>query len=360
MFRRLTVVCCFLVGCSGVPMNEEDAGPRADAGTKDAGADAGGFDAGPPDAGEADAGVTDAGVADSGVADAGIDGGTGPVVDRSNPQLYTFSFKAAVADSDAGLWQGNEQAALDTRVAAVGKLVVYLHGAEQMPSNCGGAAHNAFLASRGFHVVSPCYPADYGVGVCCNDIGGCRLEAFEGVDHNPAIDIRPADSIEVRVVRMLQHLQTLNPKGDWKYFIDNGKPRWNAIVISGISHGGSSAGLIAKYRSVARAVMLSGPLDTNQAWLSVPSATPADRIWGFTHTGDPQHPGHLAAFNTMGLPGVARSIDDAGTPWGGSHRLYTSATTGDPHGSTQVGGSSPKFPDGGYRYREAWELMYGQ
>ena len=38
------------------------------------------------------------------------------------------------------------------------------------------------LAGQGFHVFAPCYLSDYGVGSCGDDIGGCRLEAFEGVD----------------------------------------------------------------------------------------------------------------------------------------------------------------------------------
>ncbi len=352
MPSRITLcVCTFFLGCGGVgPLDGGQ--PARDGSTP---MDAGDADAGAPDAGEPDAGEPDAGAPDAGPGDAGP---AGPNVDRSNPQLYAFSFTALQADPDAGQALGNQLAALDTRVAPVGKLVVYLHGAG-VPGTCGGAAHNAFLAGRGFHVVSPCYVAGYGVGSCGNDIGGCRREAFEGVDHSSVIQVGPPDSIETRVVRMLQRLQAQNPKGDWQWFIDNGKPRWSAIVISGISHGGSSAGLVAIYRPVARAVMLSGPLDSNQAWLSVPPLTPLDRFWGFTHTGDPQHPGHLAAFATMLVPGGPRSIDDAGVPWGGSQRLVTSAVTTDPHGSTQLGGSSPRFPDGGYRYRAAWELMYG-
>ncbi len=370
---QLLAFLTLAAGCSGGAGLDPDAGlPAPDASMRmDAGqqvpdastpSDAGEQpDSGAPDAGVADAGFPDAGTADAGAPDAGlIDAGPlAPTVDRSNPQLYQFSFTAAQADPDAGQALGNELAALDTRVAPVGKLVVYLHGAGA-PGTCGGAAHNAFLAARGFHVVSPCYVADYGVGACGNDIGGCRLEAFEGIDHNAALVVGPPDSIETRVVRMLQRLQTLNPKGDWQWFIVNGKPRWSAIVISGISHGGSSAGLVAVYRPVSRAVMLSGPLDTNQAWLALAPVTPIDRFWGFTHTGDPQHPGHLAAFSTLMVPGVPRSIDDAGTPWNGSHRLFTSAATADPHGSLQLGGASPKLADGGYAYRAAWELMYGQ
>jgi len=102
----------------------------------------------------------------------------------------------------------------------------------------------------------------------------------------------------------------------------------------------------------------SGPLDTNQAWLALPSLTPSAQLWAFTHTGDPQHPGHLDAFETMGLPGAPTRIEDGGRPWAGSHRLFTSVTTADPHGSTQAGGSSPRTADGGYRFAPVWQEMY--
>jgi len=66
------------------------------------------------------------------------------------------------------------------------------------------------------------------------------------------------------------------PAGDWGYFLDGARPRWSSIIISGISHGASSAGVVGMMRSVSRAVMLSGPLDSNQAWLRGVPLTPID------------------------------------------------------------------------------------
>ncbi|MDP1830048.1 MAG: hypothetical protein Q8L48_42690 [Archangium sp.] len=349
---RLLLLSLALTACGPALVSEPDA--SLDAGESiDAGAspDAGDLDAGATDAGDLDAGGPDAGPADAGVL----------VVDRSNPQLYRFQFTAASADADAGRAMGNEVAALDTRVPSTGLLVVYLHGAGA-PATCGSTAHGDFLAARGFHVIGPCYVSDYGVGNCGADIGGCRLEAFDGVDRTSVIDIKPPDSIEVRVVRMLQRLQALNSKGDWQFFIVDGKPRWDRIIISGISHGASTAGVIAKVRPVARAVMLSGPLDTNQAWLSQASLTPPDRQWGFTHSVDPQHPGHLSAFGVLQLPGAPQRIEAGARPWNGSHRLFTSIDAGNgdsSHSSTQAGGSSPRAPDGGYLFGGAWNELYG-
>ena len=281
----------------------------------------------------------------------------GPQVDVSDPQLYEFEFTPDEADPAATLKLAVEQAQLDTRTTPIGQLVVYLHGAGA-PSLCGGQEHGRVLAAMGFHVVQPCYVSDYGVGNCGDDIGGCRLEAFEGVDHHPFIEIAPPDSIEVRVVRMLEHLQAMHPGGDWQYFVQDGLPRWDRIVISGISHGASSSGVVGMNRSVERVVMLSGPLDTDQAWLTGVPVTPIDRFWGFTHTGDEQHAGHLQAFDDLGLSGAPAVVDGARAPWDDAHRLVTSAPTGDGHGSTQAGGSSPTDGDA-WAFEPVWRVMYG-
>lgn len=281
----------------------------------------------------------------------------GPMVDLSDPQLHEFSFTPKDADDAATQANATQLAYLDTTAPLQGRLVVYLHGAGQ-PSTCGSAAHGKLLAAMGFHVISPCYVSDYGVGNCGDDIGGCRLEAFEGVDHHPFIDIPPEDSIETRVVKMLEHLQSLHPGGDWQFFVEDGAPRWSSIVISGISHGASTSGVIGIHRAVDRVVMLSGPLDSNQAWLKQPPLTPLDRFFGFTHTGDSQHPGHLQSFADMMLPGEPVVVDGMAPPYGDSHRLVTSAATGDGHGATQAGGPSPKDGDL-FVYEPVWRLMYG-
>lgn len=284
-------------------------------------------------------------------------GPSGPNVDVSDPQSYDFEFTADELDPAATLALGIEHAQLDTTVTPIGKLVIYLHGAGAQ-TTCGSKAHGQVLAGMGFHVLHPCYVSDYGVGNCGDDIGGCRLEAFEGIDHHPFITITPPDSIETRVVKALEHLQSQHPGGDWQYFIADGAPRWRDIIISGISHGASSSGLIGMVREVDRAVMLSGPLDSGQAWLKQAPLTPIDRFYGFTHSADGQHAGHLQSFADLMLPGEPVAVDDALPPYDDSHRLQSSAPTGDGHGSTQAGGSSPKDGDV-YTFLPVWRTMYG-
>lgn len=284
-------------------------------------------------------------------------GDPGPNVDRQNPELHAVSFSADEADALADEVLGTQLAFLDTRVTPRGTLVVYLHGAGT-PSTCGSQAHGEMLAGLGFHVLSPCYHSGYGVGNCGDDIEGCRLEAFEGVDHHPFIEVSPPNSIEGRVIKGLEYLAAHNPQGDWGYFLGGGAPRWEKIVISGISHGASSSGVIGLHRLVARVVMLSGPLDTGQAWLEKSPLTPVDRYWAFSHTGDGQHPGHLQAFESLGLPGAPTSVDGASPPYGNSHRLMSSEATSDGHSAVQAGGSSPEDAGGEWVYLPVWTQLY--
>ena len=281
----------------------------------------------------------------------------GPNVDVTNPQLYEAKFTAAEADAAAAAALATQLGYIDTTVAPKGVLVVYLHGAGT-PATCGSTEHGKMLARLGFHVLSPCYISDYGVGNCGADIEGCRLEAFDGMDHHAFVNIAPADSIETRVVKGLEYLQTKIPQGDWTYFLDGAAPKWSKIIVSGISHGASTAGVIGLHRQTFKVVSLSGPLDSNQAWLSKTPLTPRERFWGFTHTADGQHAGHLASFAAMGISGMPTSVDGAAPPYGGSHQLMTSAATSDGHGSTQAGGVSPKDANGAYAFLPVWQTMY--
>ncbi len=340
-------------------------GESSDAKKKPAGGDAatdaaggsGGSGGTSGSAGSAGAAGASGGSGGGGASDGGVDAGpSGPNVDISGSKLYETEFKPDQADPAATEALSTQLGYLDTRVTPRGLLVVYLHGAGA-PSTCGSRDHGKVLAAMGFHVMSPCYLSDYGVGNCGNDIGGCRLEAFEGVDHHSFIDVKPPNSIETRVVKGLEYLQTQNPEGDWTWFVDSGKPRWGSIIISGISHGASSSGVIGMNRLVSRVVMLSGPLDTKQAWLAGSPLTPIERFWGFSHTGDSQHAGHLEAFETMKLPGAPKSVDSASPPYG-SQRLISSAPSSNGHSSTQAGGASPKSGTE-WVFLPVWQAAYG-
>lgn len=356
-FSALVAIVLTTAACSGsdsVSTSDDaelptDTGQSADTSSAD--------DAATP---PADSGATEDTPVDSPVADAASDAALPAInVDYTAPKRHDFTFKANEADPAATQSLGTQGAYLDTRVKAKGKLIVYLHGAgDSAPTSCTQGELANVVTAWGFHLITPCYNSYYGVSICGADIGGCRREAFEGVDYSKAIDIKPPNAIEPRVVATLQFLQKKHPGGDWQYFLDGDKPRWGSIIIAGISHGASSAALIGVYRSVDRVVSLSGPLDTKQAWLKETPITALDRFYGFTHTADDQHAGHLEAFATLKFPGAVVGVDGAMPPYSGSHRLRTSAATSNGHSSTQPGGASPKT-GGAYVFMPVWKYLFG-
>jgi hypothetical protein len=278
--------------------------------------------------------------------------------DAAAAELLKAEFSAAEADDAAVKALGQQRAFLDTRVPARGQLVVFLHGAGSNES-CGPAEHLRLLAGYGFHVFSPCYVADYGVENCGSDIRGCRLEAFEGIDHHPYVQIAPADGIERRIARGLRHLDTLQPEARWGDFLaDADRPDWTRIVLTGHSHGASTAALIGKVRRLDRIVMLAGPYDPDQAWLAEAPLTAVDRYYGLSHVGDPQHPGHLAAFAALGLPGPVVDVDRAAPPYGDSHRLITAVASDTPHSAVRAGSVSPRV-GASFALEPAWRYLYG-
>ena len=87
--------------------------------------------------------------------------------------------------------------------------------------------------------------------------------------------------------------------------------------------------------------------------------TEVDRFYGFTHTDDDQHSGHLQAFADMGLAGEPTAVDGAAPPYGNSHRLLSSAMTQNGHTAVQAGSTSPVDGNDNYLYMPVWQVLYG-
>ncbi len=254
------------------------------------------------------------------------------------------------------------------------KLVVYLVGANGKP--VGSRPMLQLLARLGFRVVCPMYATDYNIVRLCAREGGAdedchkkaRLEAFEGSDLSPHIEISRANSAEERVARFIADLAKTDRDGGWGAFLDGDKPKWSQMIVAGHSHGASSAGLIGKVRRVHRVVMLSGPFDNRDdqpvSWTRMDSVTPLDRFFGFSHAKEEQHQVHLKDWEAMklGTLGAPASVDDGKPPFGDSHQLVTALPpqgNASPHGTTTAGPATPRNPDGTYRFEPVWKYLFG-
>ena len=262
-----------------------------------------------------------------------------------------------------------QHASVDTRVKPQGKLVIWLMG------------HSAPLAERvnsyGLHAIRVHYangwfgkfgnqsPGDDGLL-----LGKIRLEAATGEDFSPLVNIPKPDGMMERALQFVKWLAKENPAGRWDYFLTEDKMglRWDRVIISGSSHGSTTAARFAKHQRVDRVVMFCGPRDQFDMWQALPSATPANRYFGFSHVldGGWSDDHYCRSWELLGLHafGPIVNVDKTAAPYGYSRRLITDANVkGDAkraHSSVVPGGAAVKDAAGKFIHEDVWRYLFTQ
>ncbi len=292
------------------------------------------------------------------------------------PQRFTLSARASALDPRArphpeidfvfekdGKPQDMQHASVDTGVAARGKLVIWLMG------------HNDALFQRlnsyGLHAIQVHYANKWFGTLKPKDRmarGFIRLEAAIGEDVSDQIDIPKPDGMMERAFQFVQWLAKENPAGQWRQFLtgDGASIRWDKVIISGSSHGSTTAARFAKHVAVDRVVMLCGPRDQEQDWQAIPSATDPQRYFGFSHVLDGGWTGdhYCRSWELLGLHefGPIVTIDSSAPPYENSRRLISNADVGGDaskaHGAVTPGKNSPKAADGSLLYEPVWKYLY--
>ncbi len=293
---------------------------------------------------------------------------------------YEFSARASEIDDQAkehpeidfvfqdkdGKPTDTQRASVDTSVEPQGKLVIWLMGYNKELFDR--------LNSYGLHAIQPHY-ANKWFSLVCKDKpldpqarGNVRLEAATGKDVSDEVDIPKADGMMERSVQFVKWLDKENPEGKWDYFLtkDGSDLNWEKVIISGASHGATTAARFAIEVKVDRVVTLCGPRDEDQSWQSLKSATEPNRYFGFTHTLDGGWTGHhyCRSWQLLGLHrfGAVIDVDKTPYPYDNSRRLITSFDVGGnadkAHGSVTPGKSSAKNSDGSYLHEDVWRYLY--
>jgi hypothetical protein len=262
--------------------------------------------------------------------------------------------------------QDVQHAIVDTRVPSQNKLVIWLmgHNSELFDS----------LADYGLHAIQPHYANRWFSLVCqekpvgehCR--GNVRLEAATGEDFSDQVAIPKADGMMHRATVFVRWLSKENPQADWNQFLtaDGQNLRWDRVILAGASHGSTTAARFAKHQSVDRVVMFCGPRDQYQSWQALPSATPANRFFGFSHTQDmgweANH--YCRSWQMIGLPqfGPLVDVDKTEAPYGNTRSLITSFDVGGDanraHSSVTPGRAAAKDSDGKYLHEDVWKYLF--
>ena len=243
---------------------------------------------------------------------------------------------AFVFTGEKGESKDLQHAVVDTRVPSRGELVIWLMGHNQ------GLFES--ISSYGLHAIQPHYANGWFSKIAAakrddgTTLGKLRLEAATGEDHSPLVTIPKSDGAAERSLQFVKWLAETNPEGRWEQFLteDQSDLRWEKVILSGISHGSTTAARWAKHQKVARVVMFSGPRDQLESWQGFESATPPNRYFGFTHVLDAGWTGdhYCRSWQMLGMAefGPLVNVDDTKIPFGNSRRLITNCDVGDDPG----------------------------
>lgn len=300
--------------------------------------------------------------------------------DDPKPQHYKLSARASKIDSRVKAYpeigfilqdsKGNpadmQNASVDTRVAPRGKLVIWL------------MSHNKPLFDRinsyGIHAIQVHY-ANKWFSKCCRENpvgehcrGNIRLEAATGEDFSEDVAIAKPDGMMERARQFVIALNKKNPQGGWDHFLTSDRKalRWEDVIVAGSSHGSTTASRFAKHQKVSRVVAFCGPRDQLQSWQSLPSATPENRYFGFSHVLDggwtADH--YCRSWELMGMHkfGPIVNVDKSKAPYGNTRRLITDFdVNGDAkraHSAVQPGSRAKKNTDGSFGHEDVWRYLF--
>lgn len=298
----------------------------------------------------------------------------------SHPQRYDLAKRASEIDPRArehpeigfvfqdakGKVLDLQHAVVDTRAASQGKLVIWLMDHNQ--------ALFERIASYGLHGIQVSYANRWFSGLPKErltdgkSLGKIRLEAATGEDFSPDVEIPKPDGMMERALQFVKWLAKANPEGKWEQFLT---PQgdgliWEKVILSGISHGSTTAARFAIHQRVDRVVMFSGPRDNTEDWQGLPSATPANRFFGFTHVLDGGWTGHhyCRSWQLLGMHrfGPIVDVDRVAPPYGNTRRLITESdvqgNANRAHTMVQPGGTAGKDPEGRFVHEAVWRYLF--
>ncbi len=285
---------------------------------------------------------------------------------KIDPKAKSYPKIGFVLEDGKGKPQDMQNASVDTGVDSKGQLAIWL-----MAPNQGLLDR---LNSYGIHAIQVHYARQW-FSKCCQQRpvsedcrGNMRLEAATGEDHSNEADIAVRDSIKGRALNFVKYLDQKNPEGKWGQFLNRNKTDliWEKIILTGASHGSTTASRLAKHTKVARVVALCGPRDQYQAWQSLPSKTPTNRFFGFSHVKDMgwDEFHYQRSWEMLGLHkfGPIVDVDKNKPPYGNTRRLVTDFDVKNDakraHSAVTPGSRSFKSEDGKLMHEPVWRYLY--
>ena len=264
--------------------------------------------------------------------------------------------KPSVVDPRVQTFDMPNVAVIEPGTATDAPLVLVLPGTSGRPARFRELMR--VVAEQGYRVLGLMYDDEPAVVQICADSSDrdCaakfRQVRLDGTGSGVLGITNPVEeSVQARLVKTIQWLDRNFPDEGWGRYVEANQPRWERIVVSGLSQGAGMAAFIAKQHSVRRVVLFSSPWDfTGRSrrpapWLSASSATPSDRWFAEYHRQENAALLIRNAYAALEVPHDHIFVFDLGMP-------LDRARTGDnPYHATTAHD---------LRYAAQWRLMFGR
>lgn len=172
------------------------------------------------------------------------------------------------------------------------QLLVFLPGTGAEPKN-----YRKFIrlaASKGYHAIGLMYPNEPAINQICAGSGDvtshsrARLEIIDGTDRHAGVNVNTGNSINQRLLSLLQYLHKAHPEENWAQYISSAQPAWEKIVMAGHSQGAGHAAVMGKTYPLHRAILFSGMDFLTNGLIPdwVQNTTRSDRFYALHHEQD--------------------------------------------------------------------------
>lgn len=166
-------------------------------------------------------------------------------------------------------------------------------------------------------------PATLSINNCSGDV---RMEKIVGVDVSPVTDTPLEDSIEFRLIKVIEYLES-----EGVIFpidvVTNGIINWQALRVGGHSQGATHALYLGKYFSASYVCMLAGGYDIPDTVPNVPPEGMADwllddtvpldvsKLHALTAVDDSNYASFILAYNELSMVKDTHYREFSGAPY---------------------------------------------
>lgn len=274
---------------------------------------------------------------------------------HADERLVEHRFQPSAADRAVKQFDEANIAIARRRLSAEVPLVVFLSGTGGKPENVRGLL--TVVAAQGYRTIGLSYDNVPAVVQVCPRVADPECSAnfrrmrLDGSGPGaPGVYNPEAEGIVARLVSALKTLDRDAPDEGWGGYLAGETPRWDRIVVSGLSQGAGMAAYIAKSVKVRRVVLFSSPWDFTQPgrklapWIAGPSATPPERWFAEYHKRELTADLLAQSYQLLGIPPSQVLVFDRDLPGngGGSPNPYHGSTVRDPG------------------YAAQWRVLYGK